>query len=118
MVEDDFSLQVLYEMILKMFGFEVIGTADNGEDAIDKFNNFLEKPEIVIMDYRIPIKDGIDASKEILKSTNKTKIIFASADASVRELALSIGVSCFLEKPFSSEELINSIKKILKKNSE
>ena len=61
------------------------------------------------MDHRMPLKDGIEASKEILQINNNTKIIFVSADVSVKEEALSIGVFCFKDKPFTIENLIDSI---------
>lgn len=57
----------------------------------------------------MPLKDGIEASKEILQINNNTKIIFVSADVSVKEEALSIGVFCFKDKPFTIENLIDSI---------
>jgi len=77
------------------------------------FKSFLKKPDIILMDYRMPIKNGIDASKEIMKIDGKTKIIFLSADNSIKEEALSIGVTKFRDKPFSINELINDITKAL-----
>ena len=71
--------------------------------------SFSEKPKVILMDHRMPLKDGIEASKEILQINNSTKIIFVSADASVKEEALSIGVFCFKDKPFTIENLIDSI---------
>ena len=59
----------------------------------------------------MPIKNGIEATKEILQLDGSTKIIFTSADNSVKEEALSIGAFCFVDKPFDIKILINSIKK-------
>ncbi len=56
------------------------------------FKSFLKKPDIILMDHRMPKKNGIEASKEILKINGKTKIIFLSADSSIKEEVLSIGV--------------------------
>ena len=64
----------------------------------------------------MPLKDGIEASKEILQINNSTKIIFVSADASVKEEALSIGAFCFKDKPFTIENLIDSIQIALESN--
>ncbi len=58
----------------------------------------------------MPLKDGIETSKEILQIDNSTKIIFVSADVSVKEEALSIGAFCFKDKPFTIENLVNKIK--------
>ena len=77
------------------------------------FKSFLKKPDIILMDHRMPIKNGIEASKEIMKIDGKTKIIFLSADNSIKEEALSIGVIKFRDKPFSIKQLINDITKAL-----
>ncbi len=115
-VEDDFSLQRLYELMLTNYGFEVIGKANNGEDAINMFKEFTNKPEIILMDHRMPIKNGIETTQEIIKINNNTKIIFASADKTVKDKALSVGASRFLSKPFSYEELIDEINDCLSQN--
>ncbi len=61
----------------------------------------------------MPIKNGIETTKEILQMNENVKVIFLSADKSVQKEALSIGVSNFLEKPFSLELLIKIIKDTL-----
>ena len=59
------------------------------------------------------MKNGIDASKEILKIDNTVKIIFISADSSIKEEVKSLGVFSFKDKPFSIDNLINNIKKAI-----
>ncbi|HEY0088749.1 MAG TPA: response regulator [Candidatus Lokiarchaeia archaeon] len=115
MVEDDISLQRLYKMILEASGYNIQGIANNGEEAVKMYQSFAVKPEIVLMDHRMPIKNGIEATKEILQISNHSKIIFASADNSVKKLALSIGAIRFLEKPFELKVLVEEIAAILKK---
>ena len=75
------------------------------------FKSFSDKPKVILMDYRMPIKNGIETSKEILQIDNGVKIIFASADSSIKEEAYSIGVFSFKDKSFTIEQLINNIKK-------
>ena len=99
--------------MLKLAGFQVKDVANNGRDAIYKFKSFSEKPDIILMDHRMPIKNGIEATKEILEIDNKTKIFFLSADKSVRENALLVGAICFKEKPFTYKRLVNNIQKTL-----
>ena len=65
------------------------------------------------MDHRMPKKNGIEASKEILEMDKNSKIIFTSADNSVKEEALSIGAFSFKDKPFTVEGLIGDIKNAL-----
>lgn len=98
---------------MSFWGFQIIGVAKNGQEAIDKFKLFSEKPDIIIMDHRMPIKSGIDATKEIISLGKNPKIIFASADKTVREEALSIGAVGFIEKPFDFKELVEKIKEVL-----
>ncbi len=98
---------------MSFWGFHIIGIAKNGQEAIDKFKSFSEKPDIILMDHRMPIKSGIDATKEIISLGKKPKIIFASADKTVKEEALSIGAVGFIEKPFDFEELVEKIKEVL-----
>lgn len=113
-VDDDQSLQRLYGLILKEADFEIIGTAINGKDAIEKYINLEEKIDLILMDHRMPIKNGLDAMVEILKINKKEKIIFASADISVKQKAISLGAVAFLDKPFKMQQLLITIQKIVK----
>ncbi len=112
-VEDDESLRNLYRIALKLKGHDVIGTAGDGNEAVDMFRNFSKKPDIIIMDHRMPGKNGLEATREIMKMDGKPKVIFASADKSVREEAISLGARSFKSKPFSLEKLCSNIKKAM-----
>ncbi|MBN1217135.1 MAG: response regulator [Candidatus Lokiarchaeota archaeon] len=114
-VEDDKSIQLLYQKYLNLYGYVVLDIANNGIEAIDKFKLFIKKPDIIIMDHRMPLKDGLSATKEILRLDKKSNIIFASADRSIKNEALSIGIKGFLEKPFNLDNLIKHINKTIKK---
>ncbi|MFX1462202.1 MAG: hypothetical protein ACFFBF_04045, partial [Promethearchaeota archaeon] len=61
-----------------------------------------------------PIKNGLAAMIEILKLNKNEKIIFASADITVKKEALSIGACAFLDKPFKMHELLTVIQHIVK----
>ena len=100
-------------MILEVLEYQVVGIADNGEKAIQMYKKFPEKPDIVLMDHRMPIKDGIETTKELLLINEHAKILFLSADISIKQLALNSGAVDFLEKPFRVNQLINGIKNIL-----
>ncbi len=64
------------------------------------------------MDHRMPIKNGIEAAKEILKLSPDIKIIFASADKSIRDTLKSMGIEHFFLKPFDIEVFVNYIIKL------
>ncbi len=112
-VDDDQSLQRLYTLILQESGFEVIDTAFNGKIAVEKCNNFQEKPDIILMDHRMPIKNGLDAMIEILQINDHEQIIFASADITIKDEALSLGACAFLDKPFNMKKLLVTIKDVI-----
>jgi DNA-binding NtrC family response regulator len=87
----------------------VAGIAEDGEEAVIIFKAFLVKPKVILMDHRMPEKTGLEASEEILDIDKKVKIIFVSADISIREEALLIGAFSFWEKPFAIEQLLYEI---------
>ncbi len=99
--------------MLKISGFSIIDTATNGEEAVNIYKSFSEKPDIILMDHRMPIKNGKEASKEILQINKSAKIIFASADQTIKESALALGAIAFVEKPFTMKNLIDNIQQAL-----
>jgi two-component system chemotaxis response regulator CheY len=95
---------------LEANGHTVIGVASNGEEAVRKYRDMKEKPVIVIMDQRMPVKDGVSATQEILKINPAATIFFGSADLHIEKEARAAGAKGFLLKPFRIEELLSAIK--------
>lgn len=100
----------LLETFLTLRGFDVVGKAYDGEEAIQVHQNLQVLPEIILMDFRMPRKDGILAMKEIQKINPYGKFIFLSADFSIKDHALEEGATLFLEKPINLEEIVTAIK--------
>ncbi|MHA2008482.1 MAG: response regulator [Promethearchaeota archaeon] len=109
MAEDDRDLQRLYELLLQMSGFQILGIANNGDEAVKMFESFQEKPDIVILDYRMPVKNGIDALKAILEIDQSSRVIFASADRTIKDNVYLQGAIGFLDKPFTHKKLIKTL---------
>ena len=103
----------MYEIMLNYHNYEVLGKAIDGEEAIEKYISFNEKPDIIIIDHRMPKKNGIETMKEILKINKTAKLIFISADYTIKEEALINGASGFLIKPITESSLLMEINKIL-----
>lgn len=82
----------------------------NGKMAVEKVNSG-EKIDLILMDIRMPIMDGMDAAKEILKKHPKTKIIAQTAYAMSNDKAkfLNSGFIDYISKPLKKEELINKL---------
>jgi len=117
-VEDDLQLRLLYEKVLKQEGFDIVDTASNGLEAFEKFNDFVVKPDIILMDYMMPIKNGLEAMKEILAVDDKTKIVIMSADRDIKKQVLGNGAIGFISKPFSFRYISNYVKKLIKSQKE
>ena len=99
--------------MLSLNGFELAGIATNGAQVVEMFKDFTEKPDVILMDHRMPVKNGIDASKEILQINPDVKILFITADQTIKKEAFSIGIAGFIDKPFTIQQLISSIKQCL-----
>ena len=70
------------------------------------------KPDIIIMDYRMPVLDGLVAMKEILKKTPDAKVLFVSAEKRVEKEAFEAGAIGFFTKPTSIRTLLAEIDRI------
>ena len=108
-VDDEPTLHELYRILLKRKGHSVIASAYNGEEAVEIYKQMNEKPDVILMDYRMPLKNGIEATKEILEVDAEAKILFVSADDTVKEEAIAAGAYGFRLKTFEIEELIEDI---------
>ncbi len=108
-VDDDVSIIKLYKKFLEFKGFNIIDTARDGMEAIDKFKKFEHKPDVILMDYHMPNKDGIEATREILKIDKKVMIFMISGDIEIEESALAAGARKFKLKPFDLQELYQSL---------
>jgi len=104
----------LYKIILAEMGDYSVEFSTNGRDAVDNYRILSEKPKVIIMDHRMPVMNGFDAMIEILQLDGGTKIIFASADTTMRDLSISMGATAFLSKPFKIEDLMHLINKAIK----
>ena len=95
-----------------MEGHDVVGSASNGKDAIEKWNQLPIKPDIIVMDYRMPVLDGLVAMKEILAKNPSAKVLFVSAEKRVEQEALEAGAIGFFTKPTSIRTLLTEIDRI------
>jgi len=117
-VDDDVSAIIIYTGFLGLHGFKVMDSAENGKVAVNKFKSFLknpgEIPDVILMDHRMPIKNGIEATKEIIQIDSDAKVIIVSADPQIREEAIIVGAASFIEKPFKIQDIITAINNVLK----
>ncbi|MCC6027593.1 MAG: response regulator [Archaeoglobus sp.] len=108
-VDDDDVLLEIYQVFLRDFQVYV---AKNGEEAVRAFKFF--KPDVVLMDISMPVMDGVEATKEILKADPKAVVIGVTAFAPQRgDELLKAGAKEILGKPFNRRTLIEIINKYL-----
>ena len=90
-------------------GFEFIGEAANGEEAVQVI--LKKNPDIVLMDLVLPKKNGIEVVKEVLEKNPKIKIIACSTETQDSMLIEAIEAGCvaFITKPFESDKVIKTI---------
>lgn len=115
-VDDEKSIVDLFEVIQEICDFQVIAEAYSGEDAVETYSKLRIKPDVVIMDERMPGMNGLEAAKKILDKDRSAKVIFVSGDPRIEEKALSIGVSAFVQKPFGLTELKRAIESVSREN--
>ena len=114
-VEDEKDLIKAYERMFTLSNICIAFVAYDGIDAVKKFVECTPKPHVVIMDYRMPIMNCIDAMKEMRKIDPDTKFIFLSADTSVKEEAVQAGATAFLIKPVRFKTILDAVQRLLPK---
>ena len=106
-----FMRKVLSDIVESM-GWKVIGEAENGEDAIEKYEKL--KPDIVSLDMVMPKMNGMDVIKKILSTHPNAKIVSVSAistQEAIIEEAIKAGAKAYVTKPVRKEILIDKLKK-------
>jgi two-component system chemotaxis response regulator CheY len=111
-VDDEMFIVELYRDILQLRGYKVVGTAFDGEEALKKYSEAANKPDVVIMDHRMPVMNGVDATREIVRLNPRQKVIFVSADVMVEKEAREAGAVDFLPKPFRMDDLIEKMERL------
>lgn len=112
-VDDAAFMRMMIKDILSKNGFEVVGEAQDGAEAIEKYKELT--PDLVTMDITMPEMDGITALKTIKESNPAAKIIMCSAmgqQAMVID-AIQAGAKDFIVKPFQADRVIEAIQKAL-----
>jgi CheY-like chemotaxis protein len=101
--------------MLELKGHEVIGKAYNGDECLSILHNSGKtiKPDFILMDHRMPVKDGLNTTIELLAEKPNLRIIFVSADISIRDRAISAGAIDFLKKPFGLNSFYSIIDNLI-----
>ncbi len=111
-VDDDLSLLRLYQEELTEEGYKVI-LARDGKEAMTKFEK--ENPDLVIMDIRMPLMDGIETLTAMLGKNRQIPVILNTAYPQYRENFMTWGAEAYIIKSSDLSELKQTIKEVLVK---
>jgi len=114
LIADDAPIiRLMIKDIVEFSGYEVVGEANNGVEAIAMYSEL--KPDLVTLDIIMPEKDGIEALEEILKIDSSAKVVMVTAIDQRESLmkAIRLGATDYIVKPFENERVISAVKKAL-----
>lgn len=115
LIADDalFMRNMLKDIFVKA-GFEVVGEAANGVEAVEKYHEL--HPDLVTMDIVMPLKSGIEALQQITRENPDARVVMCSAlgqEALIIE-AVQAGAKDFIVKPFKEERVLDVVRRVAK----
>lgn len=115
-VDDDKTTRKMLSLILKSKGYEVV-TAENGMDGLQKLG--IEQINLILTDMNMPYMDGIEFIKQVRANPEMSHIpivmLTTEADEEEKQRAYKAGVDDYLVKPATGEQIVESMKRIIKK---
>ncbi len=117
-VEDEPDIRMLTSFSLRYGGFEVV-EAENGQQAVEMAPQ--ELPDLILMDVRMPVMDGLTACRQIkaIAAFAHIPVVFLSALGQESEIAegKEAGAVAYILKPYVPEELINRVRSLIAEQS-
>jgi len=116
-VDDSAALREFISFVLTDAGYSVV-VAENGKEALNKLNGHNKKIDIVITDLNMPLMDGIEFTKQLHRTpvyrTLPVLLVTTELHGSKKQEAKQAGVSEWINKPFSAQQIRDAIQKFLK----
>ena len=115
-VDDSIFIAKQISQYLTSEGFEIVGTAANGSEAVEKYKELSPNIDLVTMDITMPIVDGISALEQILNFDKGARVIMVSAlgKQDLVKKALLLGAKNYIVKPLDREKVLERIRMALK----
>ncbi len=113
LVDDATIMRIMLKDILTKNGYQVVGEAENGQKAVEKYKELT--PGLVIMDITMPIMNGIEATRGIKAVDPGALIIMCSAMGQQSMVIESIqaGARDFIVKPFQADRVLEAVQKVI-----
>lgn len=111
--DDAVFMRTMVSDILSQAGFTVVGEAENGKQAVEKYQQL--RPDLVTMDIIMPEMGGIEAVKKITQFDPGARILMCSAmgQQSLVQEALQAGARDFVVKPFQPSRVLEAVQRVL-----
>ncbi|OHD16564.1 MAG: histidine kinase [Spirochaetes bacterium GWD1_27_9] len=116
-VDDSAVLRTIVKSTLLSYGYKDTIEAEDGEDALKKFNTLNKKVSLFILDVNMPNLNGLELLEEIRKKDSKTPIIMLTTESDKEKMILAkeLGATGWIIKPFDKEKFIKIIEMLIKK---
>jgi DNA-binding NarL/FixJ family response regulator len=112
LADDQELVRAGFRLILELAGIEVVGEAGDGAEAVERAREL--RPDVALMDVRMPGTDGIEATRRIVREGLPTRVLVLTTfdlDEHVYD-ALHAGASAFLLKDVGREQLVDAVRTV------
>ncbi|MGQ9629512.1 MAG: response regulator [bacterium] len=112
-VDDMISCQISLKNLVKVAGYEAVGSAKNGRDAVEMYKSL--RPDLVIMDINMPVMDGLSAVEEIMRLDGEARIVMCSTEGDPETIkkCIDAGALDFITKPYTDSEVVSALQNVL-----
>ncbi|HPC72861.1 MAG TPA: response regulator [Treponema sp.] len=116
-IDDSMFIAKQLGQILTSEGFEVVGTATDGMQGIEKYKELYPNIDLVTMDITMPVMDGVSALEKILEFDKNAVVIMVSAlgKEDVVKKSLLLGAKSYIVKPLDRKKVLERVVSVLKK---
>ncbi|MGI0072629.1 MAG: response regulator [Nitrosotalea sp.] len=112
--EDSDATRMMLKDIVVTSGHILIAEAKDGVEAMEKIKS--TKPEILLLDYSMPKKHGLDVLREMEENGTKVIMITVSDEQELIQKCVMLGASAYLVKPFDSDTVLKAISYAIENN--
>ncbi len=116
-VDDSMFVTKQIGQILTSEGFDLVGTASNGEEGVEKYKELYPNVDLVTMDITMPKMDGVTALEKIIEFDKEAKVVMVSAlgKQDLVKKSLLLGAKNYIVKPLDRKKVLERILQALKK---
>ncbi|MFW5874200.1 MAG: response regulator transcription factor [Verrucomicrobiota bacterium] len=113
-VDDEQHLRMYLKLILKGIGFTEFFEAENGEVGVKRYR--AQRPDLVLMDVNMPVKEGLEALKEIMEFDEDAVVVMTTSVASRQavETSVELGAAHYIRKDTPKEEIAEQLNELIR----